>query len=76
MKWGPLEFLVGDKVHLRVSPLKGVIGFGIGFGKGSKLNVRHIRPFEVLEHVGDLTYHLAFFLTLDIIHNVFHVFQL
>ncbi|GJW40136.1 putative reverse transcriptase domain-containing protein [Tanacetum coccineum] len=39
----PLEFQVGDKVMLKVSPWKGVICFG----KRGKLNPRYIRPFKV-----------------------------
>ncbi|GJW87678.1 putative reverse transcriptase domain-containing protein [Tanacetum coccineum] len=38
----PLEFQVGDKVMLKVSPWKGVIRFG----KWEKLNPRYIRPFK------------------------------
>ncbi|GJW91793.1 hypothetical protein Tco_0169346 [Tanacetum coccineum] len=37
-----LEFQVGDKVMLKVSPWKGVIRFG----KRGKLNPRYIRPFK------------------------------
>ncbi|GJZ43609.1 putative reverse transcriptase domain-containing protein [Tanacetum coccineum] len=40
----PLEFEVGDKVILKVSPWKGVIRFG----KREKLNPRYIRPFKIL----------------------------
>ncbi|GKC86986.1 hypothetical protein Tco_1147635 [Tanacetum coccineum] len=40
----PLEFQVGDKVMLKVSPWKGVIRFG----KQGKLNPRYIGPFKVL----------------------------
>ncbi|GJX89836.1 putative reverse transcriptase domain-containing protein [Tanacetum coccineum] len=41
----PLEFQVGDKVILKVSPWKRVIRFG----KRGKLNPRYIGPFKVLE---------------------------
>nr|GFB07784.1 putative reverse transcriptase domain-containing protein [Tanacetum cinerariifolium] len=38
----PLEFQVGDKVMLKVSPCKGVVRFG----KRGKLNQRYIGPFK------------------------------
>ncbi|GJY72024.1 reverse transcriptase domain-containing protein, partial [Tanacetum coccineum] len=40
----PLEFEVGDKVMLKVSPWKGVIRFS----KQGKLNPRYIGPFNIL----------------------------
>nr|GEY34669.1 putative reverse transcriptase domain-containing protein [Tanacetum cinerariifolium] len=40
----PLEFQVGDKVMLKVSPWKGVVRFG----KRGKLNPCYIGPFKVL----------------------------
>ncbi|GJU06705.1 putative reverse transcriptase domain-containing protein [Tanacetum coccineum] len=40
----PLEFKVGDKVMLKVSPWKGVIRFG----KRGKLNPRYIGPFRII----------------------------
>ncbi|GJS24230.1 putative reverse transcriptase domain-containing protein [Tanacetum coccineum] len=40
----PLEFQVGDRIMLKLSPWKGVVRFG----KWGKLNLRYIRPFKVL----------------------------
>ena len=40
-----LEFEVGDKVFLKVSPMKGILRFG----RKGKLSPRFIGPFEILE---------------------------
>ncbi|GKF62366.1 hypothetical protein Tco_0182420 [Tanacetum coccineum] len=44
----PLEFKVGDRVLLKVSPWKGVVRFG----KKGKLAPRYVGPFEIVERVG------------------------
>ncbi|KAD4982021.1 hypothetical protein E3N88_18692 [Mikania micrantha] len=68
----PLEFQVGDKVLLKVSPWKGVIRFG----KRGKLNPRNIGPFEILKRIGPVAYRLNLPAELDGVHNVFHVSNL
>ncbi|GKD32239.1 putative reverse transcriptase domain-containing protein, partial [Tanacetum coccineum] len=50
----PLEFQVGDRVMLKVSPWKWVIRFG----KQGKLNPRYIGPFKVIAKVGIVAYRL------------------
>ncbi|GKB83540.1 putative reverse transcriptase domain-containing protein [Tanacetum coccineum] len=45
LKRKPMEFHVGDRVMLKVSPWKGVVRFG----KQRKLNLRYVGPFKVLE---------------------------
>ncbi|GJS71384.1 putative reverse transcriptase domain-containing protein [Tanacetum coccineum] len=46
----PLEFQVGDRVLLKVSPWKGVVRFG----KKGKLAPRYVGPFEIVERVGPM----------------------
>nr|GEX39714.1 putative reverse transcriptase domain-containing protein [Tanacetum cinerariifolium] len=68
----PLEFNVGDKVMLKVSPWKSVIRFG----KCGKLSLRFIRPFKILERIGPVAYKLELPRELQGIHNTFHVLNL
>ncbi|GKA11086.1 putative reverse transcriptase domain-containing protein [Tanacetum coccineum] len=68
----PLEFEVGDKVMLKVSPWKGVIRFG----KRGKLNPRYIGPFRVIAKVGTLAYRLELLEQLSRVHSTFHVSNL
>ncbi|KAM6567298.1 hypothetical protein CsatA_026426 [Cannabis sativa] len=67
-----VEFAVGDKVFLRVSPMKGVMPFG----KRGKLSPRFIGPFEILDRVGQVAYRLALPPVLVETHNVFYVSML
>ncbi|GKE19071.1 putative reverse transcriptase domain-containing protein [Tanacetum coccineum] len=68
----PLEFIVGDKVLLKVSPWKGVVCFG----KRIKLSPRYVGPFEVVEQVGLVAYRLRLPQELVGIHDTFHVSNL
>ncbi|KAG8481101.1 hypothetical protein CXB51_025847 [Gossypium anomalum] len=72
LKRKEIEYQVGDKVFLKVSPWKKVLRFG----KKGKLSPRFIGPFEVIERVGPLAYRLALPIELKKIHNVFHVSML
>ena len=60
-----VEFEVRDMVFLKVTPMKGVMGFG----KKGKLSPR----FEILKRIGKVAYELALLPTLARVHNVFHV---
>lgn len=68
----PLEFQVGDRVLLKVSPWKGVIPFE----KRGKLNPCYVRPFAILERIGLVAYRLELPAELGSVHNVFHVSNL
>nr|GEX69343.1 putative reverse transcriptase domain-containing protein [Tanacetum cinerariifolium] len=68
----PLEFNLGDKVILKVSPWKGVIRFG----KRGKLSPRFIGPFKILERIGPVAYKPELPRELQGIHNTFHVLNL
>ncbi|GJW24829.1 putative reverse transcriptase domain-containing protein, partial [Tanacetum coccineum] len=72
LKRKPMEFQVGDKVMLKVSPWKGVVRFG----KRGKLNPRYVGPFKVLEKVGSVAYKLKLPQELSRVHNTFHVSNL
>ena len=67
-----LEFIEGEQVLLKVSPMKGVMRFG----KRGKLSPRYIGPFEVLKREGEVAYELAFPPRLSGVHLVFHVSML
>ncbi|GJR77754.1 hypothetical protein Tco_0090119 [Tanacetum coccineum] len=68
----PLEFEVGDRVMLKVSPCKGVIRFG----KKGKLAPRYVGPLEILERIGPVAYRLRLPEDLSGVHDTFHVSNL
>ena len=63
---------IGDKAYLHVSPLQGVKHFGV---KG-KLAPCFVRPYRVLERMGEVAYKLELPEGLSGVHDVFHVSQL
>jgi hypothetical protein len=67
-----LSFEVGDKVFLKVAPMKGILRFG----KKGKLSPRFIGPFEIIEKIGNVAYRLALPPELSAVHNVFHISML
>ncbi|TYK29795.1 pol protein [Cucumis melo var. makuwa] len=67
-----IEFNVGDKVFLKVAPMKGVLRFE----RRGKLSTRFVGPFEILERIGSVAYRLALQPSLSAVHDVLHVSML
>ena len=67
-----LEFETGDKIFLRVMPLKA----SIMSRKEKKLKSRYVGPFEILQFMKNVAYHLELLASLSRIHNVNHVSML
>ena len=67
-----LQFEMGDRVFLKISPWKGVLRFR----KRGMLSSRFIGPYEILRKVGPLSYRLKLPLKLSRIHDTFHVSML
>ena len=72
LKRKDIQYEIGEKVFLKVSPLKKVMRFG----KNGKSSPRFIGSYEVIEKVGPVAYRLALPPELEKIHNVFHVSML
>ncbi|GMJ03683.1 hypothetical protein HRI_004037500 [Hibiscus trionum] len=72
LKRKEVEFLVGEKVFLKVSPWKKVMRFG----RKGKLSPRYIGPYEIVKRVGPVAYQLRLPSDLEKIHDVFHVSML
>ncbi|GKD96266.1 hypothetical protein Tco_1380163 [Tanacetum coccineum] len=68
----PLEFELGDRVLLKVTPWKGVVRFV----KKSKLAPRYVGPFEILERIGPVAYRLRLSEELSGVHDTLHVSNL
>ncbi|KAI3742402.1 hypothetical protein L1987_60083 [Smallanthus sonchifolius] len=68
----PIEFDVGDRVMLKVSPWKGIIRFR----KRGKLSPRFVRPFRIMAQFGEVAYRLELPDELSGIHPTFYVSHL
>ena len=72
LKKRDIEYEVGDKVFLKVSPWRKILRFG----QKGKLSPRFIGPYEILERIGSVAYRLALPSELAKLHDVFHVSML
>nr|GEW15349.1 putative reverse transcriptase domain-containing protein [Tanacetum cinerariifolium] len=68
----PLEFQVGDRVMLKVSPRKGVMRFK----KQGKLNLQYVGSFKILKRIVPVAYTLELLKVLSNFHNTFYVSNL
>ncbi|KAL2240784.1 UNVERIFIED_CONTAM: Transposon Tf2-12 polyprotein [Sesamum indicum] len=64
-----MEYEVGDKVFLKISPWRRILRFG----RQGKLSPRYIGPYEIIERTGPLAYRLALPAEFSQIHDVFHI---
>ena len=69
LKRRDIEYEVGDKVFLKVSPWRKILRFG----QKGKLSPRFIGSYEILERIGPVAYRLTLPLELAKLHDVFHV---
>ena len=67
-----LQFEIGDRVFLKISPWKGVLRFE----KRGKLSPRYIGPYENVSKVRLVAYKLKLPLELSRIHDTFHMSML
>jgi hypothetical protein len=67
-----LEFQLGDRVFLKLTPSKGILRYP----RGEKLSLKYLGPFMILERVGSVAYRQDLPNRLTGIHVVFHISQL
>lgn len=67
-----MKFEKGEKVLLKVSPMKGVIRFI----KKNKLSPSYIGLFEVLKKVGSASYRLDLHPSMSEVHHIFYISML
>ena len=68
----PLEFQLGDFAYLKVSPIRGTWRFQVR----GKLAPRYMGPYQIIERIGIVAYHLEFPPEMSDVNDVFHVSQL
>jgi len=68
----PIQFAVGNRMYIKVFPMKGVQRFGVK----RKLATRYVGPYRILERKGNVGYKVQLPVGLRAIFPVFHVSQL
>eukprot|EP00257_Ricinus_communis_P017778 XP_015576300.1 uncharacterized protein LOC107261456 [Ricinus communis] len=71
-KWKHVEFSVRECVFLKVSPMQDVMRFG----KKGKLTPRYMRPFKIVDRIGEVAYKLDYRRIFSHVHPVFHISML
>lgn len=59
-------------MYVKASVIKGVVCFG----KRRKLSPQYVGPYEIMEKIGLMAYHLDLPSEMQGIHNVFHIYSL
>ena len=67
-----LEFEEGDKVYLKISPMKGVVRFC----KKEKFSTHYVVPYQILKRVGKVAYELNLSSELASVNSILHVSML
>ena len=67
-----LQFEGGDKVYLKISPMKWVVRFV----KKGKLSPLYVGPYEILQRVGKVAYELKLPSEFSSVYPVFHISML
>ena len=63
------EFQIEDLVFLKVSPIEGMMRFGMKW----KLKPRYVGPYKILKRVGIVAYEIELPAELAALHPVFHI---
>ncbi|XP_059292447.1 uncharacterized protein LOC132045893 [Lycium ferocissimum] len=67
-----LEFAVGEKVFLKVLPMKGVMRFG----RKGKIRLCFIDPYEIVRRIRKVAYELKLPPKMAMVHHMFHISML
>ncbi|GJY47411.1 retrotransposon protein, putative, ty3-gypsy subclass [Tanacetum coccineum] len=74
--WRALHKALGIRLNMSTAYHPQTNGQMVRFGKKGKLAPRYVGPFEIVERVGPVAYHLRLPQELSCIHDMFHVSNL